>query len=167
MGGLIAALFAMSDRQQPDFLVLSAPSIDAKVPAAKAALARLLVRIAPRLAVSNGLKGEQLSHDPEVGKRYFDDPLMVHKTTVRLGFELMEAMERAQGKLHSISQPVLVIHGSEDTIVDPRFTEPVGSLPNAQRVVFDGLRHETFNEDGGSVAVGAVSDWIEARIDGR
>ena len=125
-------------------------------------LAKLLIRVAPKLAIANGLKGDQLSHDPEVGDRYFADPLMVHKTTVRLGFELIEAMDRAQGVLHSISQPVLVIHGSEDSIVDPRFTEAIGSLPNAERVLFEGLRHETFNEDGGVAAVSAVSNWIDA-----
>jgi acylglycerol lipase len=164
MGGLIASLYAATEHPQPDLMVLSAPAIDAKVPAIKALLAKLLVRVAPKLAISNGLKGDQLSHDPEVGERYFADPLMVHKSTVRLGFELMEAMDRAQTTVPTISQPMLIIHGGEDSIVDPGSTEAVGSLPNAQRIVLEGLRHETFNEDNGAAAVSTVSDWIDDAI---
>lgn len=164
LGGLIAALYATSDHPQPDLLVLSAPAIEAKVPAIKAAMARLLVRMFPKLEVSNGLKGEELSHDPTVGERYFADPLVHPKSTLRLGVAFMEAMETARDSLEQIDLPTLVVHGGSDTIVDPHFTERLELLPTVTRVVFDGFRHESFNEEGGTRAVTTIADWIDAQL---
>lgn len=164
MGGLIASLYAVANHPQPDLLVLSAPAIDAALPKAKVAMARILVRILPGLTVSNGLDGEQLSRDPTVGERYFADPLVFPKSTIRLGVELIEAMEQARLSLHGITIPTLVIHGGEDTIIDPSFSKPYADLADSTRVVFDGFRHESFNEDGGSLAVSTISDWIDSRI---
>ncbi|MEE8497190.1 MAG: lysophospholipase [Acidimicrobiia bacterium] len=164
MGGLIASLYAVTSHPQPDLLVLSAPAIDADLPKAKVAMARLLVRVLPKLTVSNGLDGDQLSRDSTVGERYFADPLVFAKSTIRLGVELIGAMEQARSSLHEITMPTLVIHGGDDTIIDPSFSEPYAALTDSTRVVFDGFRHESFNEDGGSLAVSTISDWIDARI---
>jgi alpha-beta hydrolase superfamily lysophospholipase len=164
MGGLIASLYAVTDHPQPDLLILSAPSIDADLPKAKVAMARFLVRVLPKLTVSNGLDGDQLSRDPTVGERYLGDPLVFAKSTIRLGVELLEAMEQARSSLHDISMPTLVIHGGDDTIIDPSFSEPYADLADSTRIVFDGFRHESFNEDGGTLAVSTVSDWIDSRI---
>jgi alpha-beta hydrolase superfamily lysophospholipase len=164
LGGLVAALYAAGDHLQPDLLVLSAPVIEAKVPMMKVLVARSLVRWFPKLEVSNGLKGEQLSSDPAVGERYFADPLVYPKSTLRLGVAFMEAMKRCRGQLDRITQPTLVIHSGSDTIVDPKFSERLGGIPGSTRIVFDGLRHESFNEDGGSLAIATVSDWIEAQL---
>lgn len=164
LGGLVAALYVTSDRPQPSLLVLSAPAIAADLPKAKALLARVLVRVLPKLKVSNGLKGEQLSRDPEVGRRYFADPLVVPKSSVRLGVALMEAMERVGTALDQITLPTLVVHGGADSIVAPSSTEQLGELPSATRVVFEGFRHEVFNEAGGTLAVATIADWIDSQL---
>ena len=164
LGGLIAALYAAGEHPQPNLLILSAPAVEAKVPAAKAAGARFLVRFFPKLKVSNGLKGDQLSNDPAVGEKYFADPLVYPKSTVRLGVAFLEAMKRCRPLLDRITQPTLVIHGGSDTIVDPAFSERLGARPEARRVVFDGLQHETFNEDGGRLAISTVADWIDTQL---
>ena len=164
LGGLIAALYAAGDHPQPDLLILSAPTVEAKVPAVKAAVARLLVRVFPKMKVSNGLKGDQLSNDPSVGEQYFADPLVYPRSTLRLGVAFMEAMQRCRGVLDRITQPTLVIHGGADTIVDTAFSERLGDLPGTTRVVFEGLRHESFNEDGGRLAIATVADWIETQL---
>lgn len=164
MGGLIATLYAESGRPQPDLLVLSAPSIDADIPTAKRVMAKALVRLVPRLRVANGLDGAQLSHDPAVGERYFSDPLVFPRSTLRLGVELMGAMERAREHLGALAIPMLVIHGAEDTIVSPRFSEVFETIPGATRLLLGGFRHESFNEDGGTRAVNTIADWIEGQL---
>jgi len=164
LGGLIATLYATDGRPQPDLLVLSAPAIEAELPKMKAVAAKLLVCILPKLKVSNGLKGDQLSRDSAVGERYFADPLVFPKSTVSLAVALMHAMEQARASLGRIAQPTLVVHGGSDTIVDPRFTERMAVLPTVTRVVFDEFRHESFNEEQGTLAVGTVADWIDARL---
>lgn len=164
LGGLIAALYAESNRTAPHLLVLSAPALDAKLPRIQVMLAKTLVRLTPKLKISNPLRGEQLSHDPEVGTRYFADPLVYPKTSVALGVAMMKAMEQARDDLERITQPMLVIHGGEDTLVLPEFSEPLAALPGCRRVVFAGFRHESFNEDGGTRAITTVVDWVRSQL---
>ena len=164
LGGLIATLYAAADLPQPDLLVLSAPALDARLPRLQMLAARALVRIAPRLKVSNPVAGEQLSRDPAVGERYFADPLVFPKSTIGLGVAIVQAMAQARESLSEIKLPTLVIHGGEDTIVLPEFSEPLEALPNMTRILFDEFRHESFNEEGGVRAVATVADWIDSRL---
>jgi len=161
LGGLIAASYALSDRPRPDLLVLSSPAIDSTIPVVKRLLAQVLGRIAPAKAIDNGLRGEQLSHDPSVGERYFADPLVYPKTTLGMGRLALRAQADVRAHLSRLDRPTLVIHGGADTIVPPQISAPLAALPGVERVVFPPFRHETFNEEGGVVAIATVADWIE------
>lgn len=163
LGGLIALSYALSDRPAPDLLVLSAPAVDAAIPLYKKAAARILGRIVPTKEIGNGLDGSQLARDPTVGERYFADPYTYPRTTYGLGREALKAGDRARRGLSALDIPTLVIHGSDDTIVPPRISAPLGELPVVRRVLFPSFRHESCNEDGGDAAIGAIADWIEAR----
>lgn len=163
MGGLIALEYALSERPRPDLLVLSAPSLSGGS-AWQRRLAAVLSRVAPRLSVPNLLKGEQLSRDPSVGERYFADSLVHTSTTARMGHALFTAMDRAQAALSRLDVPTLVLHGGSDTIVPPTATVELGSLPDVERRLYPGLRHELFNEPEGPDIVADVSDWISARL---
>ena len=165
MGGLIALLYALSSRPQPDLLVLSSPLLAADVPAAKRAAAKVLSKILPKLALPNDLKGEQLSSDPAVGEAYFADPLVYTKTTARLGAEMLGSMDRASNAMEALSLPTLVLHGGADTIVPPASSAPIGELPNAERQLFPSFRHESFNEVDRSKAIRTVLDWINGQTD--
>ena len=161
MGGLIALRYAQT-RLRPDFLVLSAPAVDATIPAPKRLMARLLRRIVPRLAMLNGIEGEQLSRDPSVGEAYFADPFVYPKTTVALGGAMLEAMGEARAG--GVPLPTLVIHGEQDPLVPVEFSAPLAEHEGVRRVTFPDFRHESFNEAGGATALATVSSWIDARL---
>ncbi len=160
MGGLVAARYAESTRPQPDLLVLSAPAVAGNIPAWKRALARILGRVAPTVAVKNGLDGSILSRDPAVGRDYVADPLNVHATTTRLGAILLDAQAPAVADLDRIKVPTLVIHGGADHLVPTVSSEVFATRPNVERRVLPGLAHETFNEPDGPAVVGDVAAWI-------
>ena len=164
LGGLIAFTYATSNRPAPDLLVLSAPALAAKVNPLKRLAARLLSRIAPRLAMPSDIKGEQLSSDPAVGEAYFADPLVSTKVTARLGAEMFATMADASAAMSRLALPTLVIHGGADTLVPPTASAPLGTLPNVERTLFPSFRHESFNERERDQAVGAVVDWLKARV---
>jgi alpha-beta hydrolase superfamily lysophospholipase len=164
LGGLIAASYALSERPQPALLVLSAPSIDAAIPALKKLMVRILGRLAPMKELDNGLRGDQLSGDPTVGERYFADPLVYTRTTLGMGRLALQAQKEVRHELARLDRPTLVIHAAEDTIVPTAITARFALMPGVERVVFPGYRHETFNEDRGTTAIGTVADWIEARL---
>jgi len=162
MGGLVALRYAQQ-RSGLDLLVLSSPAVEASIPRVKRFAARVLRRIAPRFALPNGIEGAQLSHDPAVGEAYFADPLVYTKTTAMLGAAFLDAMAAARGS--GVPLSTLVIHGGEDALVPVETSAYLEAFPTVERVVFDGLRHETFNEDGGTRALATVTAWINARID--
>ena len=164
LGGLVALSYALSGRPAPDFLVLSAPAIDNDLPRFKKVAARILGRVAPTLAIPNGLRGDQLSRDPTVGERYFSDPLVLVKTTTGYGRHALRAAGRTRGGLNGLRLPTLVLHGAADSIIPPRVSVPLASIPGVQRREFPDFRHEIFNEEGGVAATTAVADWIESHL---
>lgn len=164
MGGLIALEYALSDRPPPDLLVLSAPALKGGA-AWQRKSAPILGRLVPSLAVPNFLKGEQLSRDPAVGEAYFADPLVLTRSTAKLGAEMFAAMDRTNESLGSLDIPTLVLHGGGDTIVPPTATVGLGSLPGVERRLYRKLRHELFNEPEGPEVVDDVIAWIDERLD--
>ena len=163
MGGLVATSYALSDRPKPDLLVLSAPAIGGGAGWQKA-LAPVLARIAPGMTIPNNLKGEQLSRDPQVGEAYFSDPLMVFKTTARLGNQLFAVQAAAAPRLGELSVPTLVMHGGSDSIVPPASTVVLGDADGVERRLYPKLRHEIFNEPEGPELVAEVVEWIEEKL---
>jgi len=82
-GGLIAIAYTLRHPDHVDRAVFSAPLLipKVKVPAWKRPLTKVLPRLAPRLAVSNEVDPNLLSHDPEVARRYASDPLVHDRIT--------------------------------------------------------------------------------------
>src|SRR2546430_15892504 len=76
MGGLIALGYVLADprRPLPDLLVLSAPAIDAIVPAWKRRLADVLAATVPRFAIANTFPKGALSSDSAGGAAYLAGP---------------------------------------------------------------------------------------------
>ncbi|MEZ5142948.1 MAG: alpha/beta hydrolase [Acidimicrobiales bacterium] len=168
MGGLISAAYAVSDRPQPDLLVLSAPALAADIPAWQRVAATALSRLVPTLSLPNDFDGELLTRDPEVGAAYRDDPLRVRKATTRLGNEIFKAMEAtASAAPSSLSVPTYVLHGAADQLVPPQASEPLATHPQVTRKVYDALRHECLNEPERDEVLVDLHDWLDARLDER
>ncbi len=165
MGGLIVTLYAESDYPQPDFYVLSAPSLGADVSPPLRMAAAVLSRAAPGLRMATGLKGDQLSRDPAVGDAYFADPLVSLKATTRFGNALFEAMTRASANVDAIGVPTLVVHGGDDSIVPVGVSAPLAAVPVVERRVWPGLRHEMHNEPERAEILAFVGGWLDSRID--
>ncbi|MDH3306713.1 MAG: lysophospholipase [Acidimicrobiia bacterium] len=162
LGGLIAYRYATSHHLVPDFLVLSAPALDANAPAWQRAAAPLLAKVLPKMSMPNPIAGEQLSRDPAVGEAYFADPLVHTKMTNRLGAEILETMESVASSAPP-TMPTLVIHGGADTIVPARFSAHLADT--TERKLYAQLRHELFNEPEGPEVVADVIAWLRRQID--
>ena len=164
MGTLIALTYVYSKRPAPDLLVLSAPPLQAAVPAWQRALAPILSRVAPTMVLSNPIGGDQLAGDPAVGVAYFADPLVQPRSTTRLGAELFGAMKRGRDGLDRLHLPTLVIHGGADTLVPTAGSEPLAAVPGVERRVLPNLRHETLNEPQGPEVVAGIVEWLRANV---
>ncbi len=166
LGGLVALGYALTDPKL-DALVLSAPALDADVPAWKRALARVLGVAIPTLPVRNALDTAVLSRDPQVGVRYLADPLNHHLTTTRLGLEFLREQARCRAALGGLRVPTLVIHGEADRLVPTSASAPLGEVPAVTRRTYPGLRHEMHNEPEGGAVIDEVIGWLRERFAGR
>jgi alpha-beta hydrolase superfamily lysophospholipase len=164
LGALICLTYVCSARPAPDLLVLSAPPLDATVPASQRFLAPILGLVAPTVVVSNPISGDQLARDPAVGIAYFADPLVQPRSTTRLGAQFLSAMKRARAQLDRLHVPTLVIHGGADCLVPTAVSEPLARLPGVERRVLPDLRHETLNEPEGPEVVAGIVEWLRAHV---
>ena len=168
MGGLIALGYALADppRPLPDLLVLSAPAIDAAVPAWKRRLADILAGTMPRFAVANTFPKGGLSSDPVVETAYLADPLAVHRTTTRLGVSLFREQDRVKAVLArggTLPVATYVLHGTDDPIVPEWASRSLEGRANVTRRVYQGLHHETHNEPSGASVIENTIAWILKR----
>ena len=165
MGGLISTRYAQSGRPQPDAYVLSAPALQAEVPAPLRIVLKGLSPLLPKARVPSTIKGDQLSRDPAIGDAYFSDPLVFLKGTLRFGGALIDAMDAARASIAAIDRPTLVVHGTDDTIVPPSASAPLAANPHVERKMFPGIRHELHNEPESPEVLAYITRWIESRLD--
>jgi alpha-beta hydrolase superfamily lysophospholipase len=166
MGGNIALASALRRQSHLRGLVLSGPLVTNEgIPALLVRLAPLLGRIAPRLG-TKALSAEMVSSDPAVVAAYVADPLVFHgKVPAGTGAALIRIAKEFPARLPSLSVPLMVVHGSADTLV------PVGNGRTAHKLagstdktlkVYDGLFHEVFNEPQRATVLADVLAWLEA-----
>src|SRR5258705_4773050 len=159
LGGLIALGHVLTDRSKPDLLVLSAPAIDAAIPAWKRMLARLLSRVAPNAEIKNAFDGADLSRDPAIARAYFADPLNCHRTTARFAAVALGEQSRVMSRLGGLSVPTLVLHRTADRIVPASRSGNLASLPGVTRRTYSDHRHELHNEPDGPAIIDDVIAW--------
>lgn len=164
LGGLLALGYLLGDGLQPDLAVLSAPALDSSTPDALVSAAGFLAKVTPRVAVPNQVDGAHLSRDPKVAEAYFADPLVVTKSSVRMGAQTFAEMDRLNEELVNLDIPTMVVHGGDDVLVPTACSEPLGELDCVDRKVYEGLRHETLNEPEGPEVVADIVAWLDAKI---
>jgi alpha-beta hydrolase superfamily lysophospholipase len=163
LGGLIVLDYLSSGRPRPNCAVVSAPALGGGK-AWQRALAPVLSRLLPKLAIPTEITGDQLSRDPAVGEQYFADPLVLRKATTRLGAELFAAGDRVRSNLGRLEVPTLVIHGGADTLVPASTSAPLADLPTVERRLYPKLRHETQNEPEGPEVTQEIVEWLRKAV---
>ncbi len=168
-GGLIAALWAVGHQRLLSGAVLSSPyfRLAMKPPVAKVLAARMIGRVVPWLPVSAGLDVAKLTSDPELQRWTDRDPLYGRSTTPRWFEESSRAQLEALRRAGEIEVPLLVLAGGADEVADATAAR---AFVNAARsgdkrlVVYDGFRHELFNEVRRAEPIGEAVAWLEAHV---
>jgi alpha-beta hydrolase superfamily lysophospholipase len=166
MGGLILA--ALLRERRPDVTAAvssgAALALAERMPRAQVAAARLLRRLTPRLSIAAGLDVEGLSRDPEVIRRYVDDPLVFRRLTVSLAVELHDASRRTAEGGSGVQLPMLLLHGERDSLCPPEGSRRFhAAIPEgrSQLRVYPELRHEIFNEPEAEQVFRDALQWLD------
>lgn len=165
MGGLIATAHLLSHQQDYVGAVLSGPALKPGAPPSAATLiiGRLLSRFLPKAGILQ-LDSDAISRDPDVVAAYRADPL-VHtgKMSARLASEMLDTMARVQAQAADIRLPLLIVHGSKDTLASPEGAQEMFSRissPDKRFELLDGLYHEVFNEPEREEVLDLVCAWL-------
>jgi alpha-beta hydrolase superfamily lysophospholipase len=167
MGGLVAARFVSLNIRPVDALVLSSPALGAKLKGIDKLLLAVLPKIAPNLAVANGLDANKISHDPAVVKAYLADPLVHNKISPRLGQWIMDNGAATLQLASTWSVPTLLMYAGQDKLVDPAASRLFASLtPKSlvQSTCYEALYHEIFNEVDRGPVFGELKAWLDGRF---
>lgn len=160
MGGLIATRYAQQHGDDLAALVISGPVIGGNEGI------QMLLQMDPIPDVP--IDPDVLSRDPAVGAAYKTDPLVYHGPFKRPTLEALSAGVLAVAEDGSLGDlPTLWVHGSEDALapIDPtRKAIELIRGPRFEERVYEGARHEVFNEINRDEVIGDVADFIRRAL---
>ncbi|HTP00637.1 MAG TPA: lysophospholipase [Anaerolineales bacterium] len=168
LGAIMALNYAL--RRKPDLagVIATDPALHSELEEQqfKVALVRLLGGVAPTVALASGLKTSMLSHDPQIEQAYINDPLVHDRISFGLGKVLLAANEYALKHAAEFQLPLLLMHGSLDTIAYPSSSREFAAAAGdkATLIVWDGMYHEIHNELKKDEVIQAVVHWMNDHL---
>ena len=169
MGGLIATDFLLQHQSEFVAAVLTGAAIQSPQQPSNIVLFvnKMIATVMPRLGVMR-LDASGISRDPQVISDYENDPLVFRgKVTARLVTELFAAMNRVVANAASIRLPILIMHGSVDSLTAVRGSKLLHesiSSEDKQIKIYEGLYHEILNEPEREKVMGDILQWLDSRL---
>jgi alpha-beta hydrolase superfamily lysophospholipase len=166
-GALVAALWAIGHPGGIDGYVLSSPyfRLAMRPPLLKVIGARIVGRVVPWLPVNANIPMSDLTSDTDLQRWTERDPLYARATTPRWFDESSRAQVEVLRRAGEFSAPLLVLAAGADPIADPTaaraFTDASHST-DKRLVVYEGFRHEIFNERDRDRPVAEAVGWLAA-----
>jgi alpha-beta hydrolase superfamily lysophospholipase len=166
-GGVIACNYVLD--HQADFAGLVCESFAYRVPAPDFALAVVkgLSHLAPHAHVLKLPKAE-FSRDPKVTKALIDDPLLADEVQpTKTVAEMVRADERLKRDFKDFTLPLLIIHGTKDTVTRPEGSKEFfdnASSKDKTLKLYEGYFHDPLNDLGKEAVMDDIKGWIGARI---
>ena len=128
------------------------------------AVARVLSKVWPTLKIGSGLDVDGLSRDPDVVRKYLEDPLVFRHMTVSLGAAMISMAQQTATRGAEVQVPLLMLHGEADPICSVEgttaFAEAV-TTTGSEVKLYPELRHEIFNEPEKEQVYTDMWNWIE------
>jgi alpha-beta hydrolase superfamily lysophospholipase len=155
--------------------VISAPflALAMKVGKVKELAVRILVRLAPTLAVPADIPSEHISRDPEQVARYAADTRRTMKLTTSWVAAMEDAHARVEAEVNEVTLPMHWYVPMGDLICDPHqalkvfatLPDPEGKDQTLRR--WPGYYHELHNEPAELRApvIESVHEWLLAHLD--
>ena len=145
---------------------LRSPLLEQK---AKVAMANVLGSLLPSLTIPTGLDPSTISRDPEVVKKYINDPLVHDKASLGLGKATLQAIDLCFARAKEFHLPLLIMHGTQDKLTYPNGSEDFAKL--AQEAggditlkLWDGLYHEIHNEPEKAEVFRVMVEWLDRHL---
>lgn len=166
-GGVISCVYTLEHQAEIAGLICESFAFQVAAPDFALAVVKGLSHLAPHAHVLR-LKNEEFSRDPQVVQAMNDDPLIAHEVQpTKTVAELVRADERLKKEFPLITLPVLILHGTEDKVTNPKgsqlFYDTAGSTDKTLKL-YDGHVHDLLNDIDKEVVIADIKSWIDARL---
>ncbi|CAK7324864.1 unnamed protein product [Dovyalis caffra] len=113
-------------------------------------------------------KGMPVSRDPEALVAKYSDPLVyTGSVRVRTGYEILRITNYLQQNLKRLRVPLLVLHGTADTVTDPdasrKLYEEASSTDKTIKLL-EGFLHDLLFEPEREEIMKDITDWLNCRV---
>ena len=170
LGGLVVtqALSTASERMpEVRAAVLSAPALGIHLSGLQSTLLKTLPIFAPNLCLDNGLDANAVCRDPEVVRRYLNDPLVHRKISLRLAAWMMDCANHLPRRLATWSTPVFLLLAQKDRLGDNQAAERFAALVPADLVTVHRetmMFHEMLNDPEKQRVLQKIADWMDLAV---
>ncbi len=126
-------------------------------------LCNFATKLTPSLTLSNRSSSQYHTLNEVVAKSSDSDPLIHDKISQRLFYQITEAGELLLQNRHRFNVPILLIHGTHDTIASWRACSEFAQYTskNTSFKPWDGGLHELHNSHDKENVFGFIANWID------
>lgn len=169
MGGGLVAAYVLKYQPKTDGVVLSSPAIKEAEGTSKLliAISSVISKFLPHLKALK-LDANKVSRIPEEVEKYLNDPLIYTEAIpARTGYELLRVMRYIQENAAEFKSPLLLIHGSDDGLTNPKGSEILfekAKSPDKTLKIFPGGYHELINDLDREEVMNLLVSWVVDRI---
>jgi len=168
MGGTIATLFAITRKLDLKGIILSGATLKLsdEISPFLVRISAIVGNILPKLPTIK-VDCNALSHDPEVVKKYDNDPLVYRGgIPARTGAEFTRAIKLIQKQMELVTLPLLILSGTADRLSDPEGSKQLYKRAQSKDKtlkLYDGLYHEILNEPEKEKVLTDIVEWLDGR----
>lgn len=162
-GGVTSCVYALEYQHKLAGLICESFAFQVAAPDFALAVVKGISHVAPHLHVLR-LKNEEFSRDPAVVAAMNSDPLIHDEVQpTQTVAELVRADERLKAEFSSITLPVLILHGTADTVTNPKgsqeFFDHAGSADKTLKL-YEGHVHDLLSDYGKEVVMSDIKIWL-------
>lgn len=164
MGGSMVLNYVLENPVLPHGLVVTSPWLKLGFDPPKMLLwfGNTMKNFFPGMVLKSPLETAAISRDPEVVKKYENDPLIHNRVSLELAFSSIEKGKSILQNGQNIRIPVLLMQGTEDRITSMEATKELAAS-NPSLFTFkewEGFYHEVHNEPEKEEVLRYMLDWI-------
>ena len=169
MGGNLSLKYTLERHPTLNGLIVTGPWIKLafQPPSIMVGIAKIAKRVMPGFTQNNDLEADHLTRDPLVNQAYLDDPLVHNKITAMTAASMLEAAAELNNFNGEIKVPTLIMHGSQDKIIDYGAAEHFAKRVKGTDVTFkgwDGFYHEIHNEKEQLEVFAYTLRWLNGHL---
>lgn len=171
MGGTLVLNYIIQNSKPVSALIVTSPWLKLfKEPDYPTmVISGILQHVAPFLTLSNRVKPQQLTHNQDIIRDYLDDPYVHDRISLKMFHELYNSGLYALKNIFKINFPLLLMHGSADTITSPQVSENylLNTNKEAHFRLWEDQYHELHNELIYKEVFKYIKEWLGKNVGRR